>query len=201
MKDKNVFIFDEAQNVSEEELCEDFKYIPEWRKEKALSYRFLIDRVLCVKAYLMLKMGLKKIYGIDYSSQFEYIGHGKPVLRDYPDIHFNLSHCKKAVMCVIDSRPVGCDIEEIRDVLDMKLCKYCFNDTEVERIISSEKPCVEFVKLWTMKEAVLKLTGEGISKKISDLLTDELLAKIDFYTMVCEEKGYVYTVCQFKSPD
>lgn len=44
-------------------------------------------------------------HGITGNPVFEYVKHEKPVLRDYPDIHFNLSHCRRGIMCVIDDMP------------------------------------------------------------------------------------------------
>lgn len=110
-------VFDHPQDVTQEELQQDLLLLPEWRRQNASSYRFLIDQVLCAKAYLLLKNGLKEVYDITGNPVFEYVKHEKPVLRDYPDIHFNLSHCRRGIMCVIDDMPIGCDIEEIESTL------------------------------------------------------------------------------------
>ena len=121
-------VFDHPQDVTQEELQQDLLLLPEWRRQKVLSYHLLIDQVLCAKAYLLLKNGLREVYGITENLAFDYVRHEKPVLRDYPHIHFNLSHCKRGVMCVIDDMPIGCDIEEIESTLDIDLCHVCFND-------------------------------------------------------------------------
>lgn len=194
----NCFLFDHPNTVTQEELKNDLLLLPEWRRMKALSYRFLIDQVLCTKAYLLLQRGLVENYGIEEELVFEYVGYGKPILRDYPDIHFNLSHCKRGVLCVIDNRPVGCDIEEIESKLDLDLCRKCFNDKEISKIISSSDSCLEFTKLWTMKESYLKLTGDGINDNLTTLFTKDLLGSITFDTHVCMEKGYVYSICKYK---
>lgn len=185
--------------MTAEELEHDLRFLPAWRREKALSYHFLIDRVLCTKAYLLLCQGLREEYNIyKVMPSFDYINHDKPVLREYPHIHFNLSHCKRGVMCVVDDEPIGCDIEEIEEKLDFNLCKYCFNDDEIARIRSADNPCVEFTKLWTIKEAVLKLTGEGINDNLPALLTEQLLDTLSIETHVCEEHGFVYSICKYR---
>ena len=191
-------VFDHPQDVTQEELNHYLLQFPQWRREKVLSYRFLIDQVLCAKAYLLLKQGLKSIYGIDEHPKFKYVMHDKPVLSDYPDIHFNLSHCKRGVMCVIDDHPIGCDIEEIEEKLDIDLCHFCYNDSEVEMIVSSTDPCVEFTKLWTKKEATLKLTGEGINNDLPSLFNQDTLDRLMFDTTVRKDKGFVYSVCRYK---
>lgn len=38
---------------------------------------------------------------------------GKPRLRDFPSIHFSLSHTDGLVMCAVSDHPVGCDVERI----------------------------------------------------------------------------------------
>lgn len=190
-------IFEHPQNVTQEELQQDLLLLPQWRREKVLSYRFLIDQVLCAKAYILLKNGLRETYGITENPAFEYVKHEKPVLRDYPDINFNLSHCKHGVLCVIDDKPIGCDIEEIETALDINLCHYCYNDSEVADILSAPDSCVAFTKLWTMKEAVLKLTGEGINDDLPTLFADGLLERLRLQTVVDRDNAFVYTVCQY----
>lgn len=190
-------VFDHPQDVTQEELNQDLLLLPQWRQKKVLSYRFLIDQVLCAKAYLLLKNGLREAYGIVGNPAFEYVMHEKPVLRDYPEIHFNLSHCRRGVMCVIDDQPIGCDIEEIEKKLDLGLCHFCYNDSEVQAIVSSTDPCVEFTKLWTKKEAALKLTGEGINDDLPSLFTHDTLDRLTFDTTVRKDCGFVYTVCRY----
>ena len=191
-------LYDHPFTVTQEELMHDLLLLPEWRRKKALSYKSQIDRVLCTKAYLLLQQGLKDEYGIEEELIFEYVSNGKPILRDYPEIHFNISHCKRGILCVIDKRSIGCDIEEIESRLDLDLCHDCFNDKEITEILSSSTPCLEFTKLWTMKESYLKMVGKGINDNISTLLTRDLLDSITFEIHTCLEKGFVYTICQYK---
>ena len=192
----DILLFEHPQNVTQDELNRDLLLLPDWRREKVLSFRFLIDQVLCAKAYLLLKKGLKDHYGIDGNPDFDYIRHEKPILRDHPRIHFNLSHCRQGVLCVIADQPVGCDIEEIEQQLDLNLCHFCYNDSEVARITASAHPCIEFSKLWTRKEAALKLTGEGINDDLPSLFTASTLHNLTFNTVVRPDLGFVYSVCQ-----
>lgn len=86
---------------------------------------------------------------------------GKPYLSTRPDIHFNLSHTAGLVSCVVGSRPVGIDAEKIRPFPRAVLRKL----TEKERIYiqSSERQDEDFMRVWTMKEACIKMTGEGLA--------------------------------------
>ena len=74
------------------------------------------------------------------------------------------------------------------------LVGYTMNDKECSRIMGSGHPEVEFIRLWTMKEALLKLTGEGISSDMKTALTDA--GNYHFETVIEQEKRYIYTVCE-----
>lgn len=171
--------------------------LPAWRREQALKFRHLIGQVLCAEAYLLLKEGLRKDFGITDEVSFDYLEHGKPVLKEYPNIHFNLSHCLKGVLCVIDDQgPVGCDIEAIERTINEPLLQYCCNEEEIRQIRTAPNPDAEFMKLWTIKEAVLKYSGQGLTQDLPSLLSPELLATIQLCTS--EKDGVVFTTCQVK---
>lgn len=193
--DIKVRLFNNPETVSAGELEGLLAMIPEWRRRKVLSYRFLIDRVLCAKAYLLLCEELRETYNITELQPFGFEENGKPILSYHPDIHFNLSHCRKGVLCACSDKPIGCDIEEIPLQLDLDLCHHVFSEKENEEILASTNPCVSFAILWTKKEAYLKLTGEGINDNLPSLFNPTILSKIEFYSNVCQDNGYVYTVC------
>lgn len=143
--------------------------LSEQRRQQALRFRFERGQRTCALAYLLLKRALHEEFGIDELPQFEYGEHGKPLLVGHPDIHFNLSHCHEAVACVVDRRPVGIDVESL-DQYDAELVGATMSDAEQRQIASSPNPAQAFMRLWTMKESLLKLTGEGISDDLRHLL-------------------------------
>ena len=159
------------------------------RREQALKFKHELGRKQCAMAYLLLCKGLRQEYGITERPVFEYSEHGKPQIVGHPDIHFNISHCREAVLCVVSDQPVGCDIESIREYKE-SLARYTMNDTELEKILHSPHPEQAFIRLWTMKEALLKLTGEGIRNDIKDVLTGHEA----FQTIENPEKGYIYSI-------
>lgn len=188
----------DPQDVTAEGLEKLLAQLPEWRREKALSFLKPIDRVLCAEAYLLLCRILEEKYGICEQPSFAYGHNGKPVLEHYPDIHFNLSHCHRGVLCVVDDKPVGCDIEEFSSELHRDLCQWCFSQDETSRILASDTPIEEFTRLWTMKEAMLKLSGEGLRDDMARLLTPDTLAAVDMQTTVDRERGLAYSICRYK---
>lgn len=58
--------------------------------------------------------GIRKEYGKGiYSEKYRKIdSNDKPYLPGHPGIHFNLSHCEKAVFCGISKYPIGVDIQD-----------------------------------------------------------------------------------------
>ena len=162
------------------------------RREQALKFKHEQGQRLCVLAYLLLKQGLREEYGIMENPVFEYNEHGKPSIIGHPEVFFNISHCREAVICVVSSRPVGVDVESYRSFSD-SLIHYTMNDTEITQIQSAEDPRAAFIRLWTMKEATLKLSGHGISNDMRHVIDDDKIS----YTTVGKDK-YVYTVCEEK---
>jgi 4'-phosphopantetheinyl transferase len=192
------YLFDHPLTVDIAELESDVATLPQWRRELAMRFRNHIDRVLCTKAYMLLRKGLHDDFGISGNPIFEYAMHGKPALKDYPDIHFNLSHCRHGVLCVIGRQPVGCDIEDIQESLDIDLVHHCFSDSEAARILAASNPCIEFTRLWTIKEAILKLSGKGITDDLPALLTPDLLNRITLETHTDEKNGCAYTIASYR---
>ena len=143
--------------------------LPSWRLEKALSYRRPVDRWLCAQAYLMLDGALLQVFGFGCRDGFSYGPGGKPYLRNHPDAHFNISHCEGCVCCAVSDRPVGVDVEMLQ--YDPDLARTVCNNAELRTIATSQRPEIEFTKLWTMKESCLKLCGEGLRNDLRDILS------------------------------
>ena len=162
------------------------------RREQALKFRYELGRKTCAAAYLLLREGLKKEYGITEPPVFEYGEHGKPMIAGHPEIHFNLSHCREAVACAVSNRPVGIDVESVREYKD-SLARYTMNDDELRTIAAAGRPDAAFIRLWTMKEAALKLTGRGITDNMKTVLP---ATGLTFTTVERLERNYIYTVCE-----
>jgi len=171
--------------------------LPEERRTKALKFRFELGQYLCAKAYLLLKQGLREEYGIVEDAAWTYGEHGKPSLKDYPDIHFNLSHCKKGIACALGRHPVGIDIERIQ--YKDNLATYVLNDNELDKVRNADNPAVAFTTFWTMKESYMKLTGTGLVDNLKELLNETVMQKVHFDTTVDLDSGFVMTTAHYIS--
>ena len=163
--------------------------LSEQRREQCLKFKHEQGRKTCAAVYLLLCEGLRKEYGITELPVFEYGEHGKPSIVGHPDIFFNMSHCREAAICVLSDVPVGVDVESIRSYNE-SLARYTMSDAEMELIEKAERPDVEFIRLWTLKEAVLKRSGEGIRNNMKHVLDGLKVAK----TEINEKKGYIFSV-------
>ena len=60
-----------------------------------------------------------------------------------------------------------------------------FGTDETLRIMSSENPEFEFTRFWTEKEAILKLTGEGVSGIRKPIFPNLYKVESDIYKNFC----------------
>jgi 4'-phosphopantetheinyl transferase len=132
--------------------------ISEDRIKKSSKYFHKKDKKLSIGVEILLNHALDKIGIIDHILDTD--EYGKPYLKNYPDIHFNLSHSEKYVACAVSDSPVGVDIEYIHDI-DMNIAKHYFYGTEYEYILNNNNKKKAFFELWVLKESYMKMTGLG----------------------------------------
>lgn len=142
------------------------RFVPEEKKERILRQRVKQNADNMLVGAVLTKYMLLKYFKIPFSKQYiSYGRYGKPYLRDYPNAYFNISHSGQFVACAVSDCPIGVDIQEIvpyrRDI-----AKRVFNSDELLQIESSPDPSAEFTRLWTQKEAYLKMLGTGISNSL-----------------------------------
>ena len=167
--------------------------ISEQRRCQALNFKYEQGQRLCVAAYLLLKRALSEEEGITDNPLFEYGEHGKPFIVGHPELHFSISHCHEAAVCVLSHSPVGIDVESIGRYRE-SVARYAMNDSELLAIKSSEHPELVFTRLWTKKESYLKMTGEGINDNMKNVLDD--VPDSRFTIVERPDKNYIYTVCK-----
>ena len=70
------------------------------------------------------------------------------------------------------------------------------SEAEKRQIAVADDPDAEFTLLWTKKEALLKLTGEGITDDLKTVLTSPRMEGVELFGGCCKEKGYAWSVAQ-----
>ena len=184
---KEIFcINDHIAELSDEQTERLIDSLPLWRQEQALRYKHVQGRKECAAGYIELLRGLRLCFDISGKPDFAYNEHGKPYLKEHPDIYFSISHCKEAVGCLIADRPCGLDIERIRTA-KTDLVRHTMSPEETDSIFSNPFPDIVFTRLWTQKEAVLKLKGTG--------LVDDLYAVLSPYNLNCINLKTIENLC------
>ncbi len=151
-------------------------------------------------AHAFLSELLKKHCGIE-NYRLEKGEHGKPFLPDYPDIHFNLSHCKGLLLCGLSDSEIGVDAELIRPY-NGRAARRIFSNEEMEAVQKSASPDEAFFRLWTLKEALGKNLGTGLSSsmsKITFMLNGEQPSCVScpkkYFAQKIIQKKWVVSIC------
>jgi len=159
------------------------------RYQKVSKLRSSIGKNASAAVYLLLRFALREVYDINEPVEFEIASKGKPVLKNHPRIHFNLSHSKGVAACVIADFEVGVDVQNIRSVSG-KTAKRVLTAEEYEAFLTSSYPDEYFCKIWTIKESYVKMTGQGLTTELGDLSAEKIsniyaFRGDDYYCSVC----------------
>jgi 4'-phosphopantetheinyl transferase len=103
--------------------------------------------------------------------QFRYAPHGKPELDPEcapraRELRFNISHSGDRALIVLARVEVGADVEHLKKRRTDDIARRFFAPAEQQRLFALPASAREaaFFRLWTCKEAFLKVTGEGLSR-------------------------------------
>ena len=165
-------------NVDSLDLKKAYRAVSKNRQKKIDFYRFDKDKRLSAGAYLLLK----KLLGEENitNPQFKTGKYGKAYISNHKNIHFNLSHSGKMVLCAISDMEVGADVEYIDPEIDLDIAKQYFYNSEYESIRNAENMPDEFFKYWVLKESYMKYTGLGMNLKLDSfeiIIGDEIKLK------------------------
>lgn len=129
----------------------------------------LAARAMLRQAMVQLCAGSPQRYRIAHEVR------GKPVWQDGCGLawpHFNISHSAQLVVCALSSHPIGVDVESTQRPLCLEnLAAHCLHSSEAGWLgdASDLHARRRFLALWTIKEACLKVNGEGLSQAMGQL--------------------------------
>ena len=196
-------IFDDMTQCSEQEVARLLPLVSAQRREQALRYKHTLGQYCCLQSYKMLCELLAEwgrahhtpytlhptLYTLHPTPTFLYNDYGAPYIEGGP--HFSISHCKRGIAVAVSENPIGIDIEAIRS-FKPELMRKTMNEDEQQRITSSATPDQEFIRLWTQKEALLKLQGTGIISDLHHVLTHA--QDVSWTEISPLDKGYICTI-------
>ncbi len=177
------------KGCKQDDLFNQFRgVISEEREKKLDKFHFEADRLRSLYAEILLRYGLQKEGMRSEDIQFVHNEYGKPGLKDRKDLYFNLSHSGDWVICAISSKPVGADVEQVKN-REMDIAERFFSSYEYKELMKCPKEAQAeyFCKLWTLKESYVKALGMGLSKSFTSFWFEIHGGDIRMYT---EENGH-----------
>lgn len=174
-----IYYFDELNKINEQNYYFFEKYCSAERIKSSERYIFLNDRIQSILVYILLRISLMEIYQIYGVPLLEKDKNKKPYLKEYPSIHFNLSHCKKAVACIVSSKQVGIDVQDIT-AYDMDSAKIFMTSSEFDKT-SSKCSDVEYTLIWSRKESYGKYMGVGICYEMDKWSVLNVQDNVDYF--------------------
>jgi 4'-phosphopantetheinyl transferase len=168
-----IFIADVRVWYAPQRLAAAMKEVSKERRERAERLKTVSAKALTVGAEMLLQKAVAQSYGIHGPLAIKVGMDGKPWLRDYPEICFNLSHSGHYVACGLGSRPVGVDIQKMERP-NLKLARRFFAPSEADWLwaLPAEKQTRGFCDLWALKEAYIKYTGKGFKLPLHTFQVD-----------------------------
>lgn len=200
-------VYDDMTECTEEDVRRLIPLVQDSRREKALRYKHLFGQWSTLKSAEMLNQLLRAENtksgecSCHEGEEWQYNEYGKPYLKSGPE--FSISHCKNAIAVAVDEWPIGIDVESIRPYNE-SLALRVMNEAEMKEIEdAAELPyegagdldmkALAFTRIWTQKEAVLKLRGTGIIDDLKQVLVN---APEKLTTTVNIDKKYVLTIAE-----
>jgi 4'-phosphopantetheinyl transferase len=163
-------------------------------RQRASRFHFARDRDRWVAARVHLRRILGEVTGTPPRDlRFCYSNYGKPALVG-SSVRFNLSHSGDVAVCAVcRTRDVGVDVEQIRTMDDLEVL-FCSIASRHERAVfqhlSRDARLREFFRCWTIKEACIKASGEGLSRPVQGI---EVLTANGNCLLRCGEEAWSVT--------
>ena len=112
-------------------------------------------------AHGLLAELLKSEYGLSSLPETAREESGKPFFPGFRALHFNLSHSGPLALCGVGAAPLGVDLEVLRPRRE-GLARYALSEAEYDFFRQQGGDWGAFYTLWTLKEARVKCTGQGL---------------------------------------
>jgi 4'-phosphopantetheinyl transferase len=135
---------------------------------RADRYHFVSDRDTFTAAHALARAMLSDATGLP-TTTWRYVKgeFGKPALAvdcERGGLRFNISHTRGFVACAIARDEVGVDVEASDRPTDFDIADRFFAPREAQTPPEG-RACV-FFRFWTLKEAFIKATGEGLRRPL-----------------------------------
>lgn len=187
---KSSFGFSDIEPISEEKLVhlqqheiEELRaFTNERRKREYLSSRILIKQLASEWSepgdeFEILKDALGRPYGMHQSNRY----------------FVSIAHTSDKVFCGISlDAAIGADAEPVNRQVPERLKRRIVHPQETKELLS-----LETIRLWTIKEAFIKLEGQGLRLNMNQVWVHR--SKTDFFVEINNDKRA--KICSFRYKD
>jgi 4'-phosphopantetheinyl transferase len=143
-------------------------------RAQAERFHFREDRDTYIAAHWLVRTALASVGGLPAADwRFVVEKLGKPGIDPalgQPELRFNLSHSRGFVACAVTvGSEIGIDVEALsRRQSGLDIAEHFFSPLEVAilRGMTPDRQHEAFFRFWTLKEAFIKATGEGLSRAL-----------------------------------
>ena len=156
-------------------------YLSDDERERASSFRFEADRWSFAAVHAGLRILLAPMMACaPQALRFAAGANGKPCLdpdRHGASVQFNVSHARGCVAIALAGCPVGIDVERRRALPDLMAVAQTAFAPEACRVLAARSGeaarTALFYRYWTLGEAFIKATGEGIAQGLNSFAFTE----------------------------
>jgi 4'-phosphopantetheinyl transferase len=136
-------------------------------KARAASFKFERDRSRWITARATLRRIIGQYLNLPADQvNLQFSALGKPFVAPALGLEFNLSHSADLAVYAFSTKPVGIDVESIREVpeaLDIAATYFSQQElAELTKTASENRPAM-FLRNWVRHEALLKAQGVGLA--------------------------------------
>lgn len=149
-------------------------------QEQLIATRFKLEllRERYVICHGLLREVLANYIGVSADSlRIDKAEWGKPYLKDYPELSFNMSHSGDCLLIALGKDcQIGVDIEVYKARNTWAgLVKKCFSQEEIDYWmgLDPEQRGAAFYDIWVQKEALVKAVGQGITLGLNQCVTSQ----------------------------
>lgn len=144
-------------------------FLSKERQERINKFKNGMPARLSLGAGLLLWMALERNGLADQKENIKYGKYGKPYLEGI-DFHFSLSHSGEYAVCAYSDRPIGADLQRIKDKIPDHTNKI-LSEAEKGYLESrtGHERTIDFYRLWSRKESLLKWDGRGLGLPMQEL--------------------------------
>lgn len=164
----------DIRDLTDAEYNKWYSLMNEDKQQRVDRFRFDDDKKRTVAGEMLARKAISEWCDVAPENiTFGIKEHGKLYAKDF-DVEFNISHSGDMVVCAVDNKPIGIDIEQIRPI-DLSVAKRICTDEELLYLFGHAPTdedfkyttdieiLTRFFELWTAKEAYVKCFGLGIA--------------------------------------